>query len=127
MTRTERDRRYRARNREKVNAWKREWMRKYRIEHPERVRAANGKYNRDKRRLYEHASHKPTRPDPGFCEACGTVDLKRRLFIDHDHLTDKFRGWLCGRCNSALGFAKDSIGTLRLLIAYLEKHGDCSH
>jgi len=32
--------------------------------------------------------------------------------IDHDHKTGKFRGLLCGSCNSTLGFAKDDTNIL---------------
>lgn len=65
------------------------------------------------------------RPAPNECEACG-VDVKeltKGLFVDHDHKTNKFRGWLCTRCNVALGMAKDDIGILLLLIKYLEMYG----
>lgn len=32
---------------------------------------------------------------------------KKRLFIDHDHTTNQFRGLLCVRCNTALGYIDD--------------------
>jgi hypothetical protein len=37
----------------------------------------------------------------GPCEICGKV---KKLYVDHSHLTGKFRGWLCHRCNQALGW-----------------------
>lgn len=52
----------------------------------------------------------------GICEVCGN---KRKLCIDHDHTTGKFRGLLCICCNSALGFAKDNPEILKKLISYL--------
>lgn len=42
----------------------------------------------------------------GECHICGAVEkgLPCLLAVDHDHITGKFRGWLCGDCNKALGF-----------------------
>ena len=62
------------------------------------------------------------RPKPNQCEICGALgsDFKKGLCLDHDHKTDKFRGWICTRCNSALGFVKDSPELLRRLAYYLE-------
>ena len=42
------------------------------------------------------------------------------LVIDHDHETGKFRGWLCRRCNIALGKFNDDIPTLKNAIKYLK-------
>jgi len=38
------------------------------------------------------------------CEICLT---KENLCWDHDHTTGKFRGTLCGHCNTAIGFFKN--------------------
>jgi hypothetical protein len=40
---------------------------------------------------------------------------------DHDHLTNKFRGWLCHKCNLGLGNLNDSIFRLENAIKYLNK------
>ncbi len=46
----------------------------------------------------------------GFCGICGVPELEcsRRLAMDHCHETGRFRGWLCGKCNQALGMFGDS-------------------
>lgn len=46
--------------------------------------------------------------------------FKRRLAIDHDHITNKVRGLLCHNCNSLLGHAHDKIDILKESIKYLE-------
>lgn len=57
---------------------------------------------------------------PDSCEACGVES--ESLNVDHDHLTGKFRGWLCHSCNMALGQVNDSPERLRDLIIYLRTH-----
>jgi len=37
----------------------------------------------------------------GTCPCCGLVG---RLVLDHNHITGEIRGWLCNRCNIALGW-----------------------
>lgn len=62
----------------------------------------------------------PTRPQPELCESAGCD--RAATDLDHDHATNKFRGWLCGHCNKALGFTLDSPERLRALADYLERH-----
>jgi hypothetical protein len=58
----------------------------------------------------------------GQCAICGNGS-EDRLHVDHDHATGSVRDLLCGPCNAGLGGARDSIATLRAMIAYLERHG----
>lgn len=53
------------------------------------------------------------------CNACGD-DNQRTLVWDHDHKTGKFRGFLCNRCNLALGLMKDNPSKIRALADYIE-------
>jgi hypothetical protein len=55
------------------------------------------------------------------CEICGDRLDESSLRIDHSHSTGAFRGILCGRCNSGLGFFKDSPGILTSAAKYLRK------
>jgi hypothetical protein len=58
-------------------------------------------------------------PSPGYpCECCGRIS---KLFLDHEHGTDKFRGWICRECNSGIGMLSDSAEGLRRALAYLEQ------
>lgn len=62
---------------------------------------------------------KAGRPRTPFCEACGKVC---RVYFDHDHKTNKFRGWICRECNSALGYTYDNPAILQALAHYIMKH-----
>ena len=55
----------------------------------------------------------------GVCEICGTLSS---LVYDHDHLTGKFRGWLCSVCNRALGFVEKK-DFLQKALDYLKRKG----
>ena len=61
---------------------------------------------------------KHPRPPAGTpCECCGRVS---KLFLDHSHDTDAFRGWICRECNSSIGLMGDSIEGVRKALTYLE-------
>jgi hypothetical protein len=59
------------------------------------------------------------RKKPEKCELCGRGGS---ICFDHDHKTNKFRGWICRKCNSALGMAEDNIQTLELMIEYIKNN-----
>jgi len=62
------------------------------------------------------------RPCPEFCEVCGQKNKTgKRLVFDHCHASGVFRGWLCHRCNVALGNVEDDPARLRALADYLER------
>ena len=58
----------------------------------------------------------PIRECPYLCELC---QKRKAKALDHDHCTGKFRGWLCGRCNTSLGVFGDSIPGLAKVLQYL--------
>lgn len=63
----------------------------------------------------------------GYCEICGahesaaTIHQGKLLYVDHDHITNKFRGLLCHDCNLMIGYAKDDMTVLKKAIEYLER------
>jgi len=66
---------------------------------------------------YKYKIKNATRPIPKLCEVC---NRDGRICYDHDHKTGKFRGWLCHKCNAALGMVNDSQEILLKLVNYLK-------
>ena len=62
----------------------------------------------------------------GACEICGRTEdhLTRRLNLDHDHETGKFKGWLCTACNRAIGLFSESQSVLHSALTYVAKHNN---
>jgi hypothetical protein len=56
----------------------------------------------------------------GHCAICPKVPTDQFLDVDHDHATERVRGLLCRRCNTAIGQFEDSPALLRAAAAYLE-------
>ena len=59
----------------------------------------------------------------GCCAICGQPEkeLKRKLVLDHCHITGHIRGLLCMHCNIFIGFAKDNVYRLRAAVGYLSR------
>jgi hypothetical protein len=57
----------------------------------------------------------------GRCKICtrSASELKRRLAVDHDHKTGRFRGLLCATCNTRLG-AYENVARTQRFEAYLK-------
>lgn len=41
--------------------------------------------------------------------------------VDHDHSTNRVRGWVCCTCNSAMGYIKDDVEAAARMIDFLNK------
>jgi len=64
--------------------------------------------------------NKIKRPELGTpCDNCGKDNQK--LIFDHCHETNKFRGWLCYQCNTAIGNLGDNIDGLTKALNYLNR------
>ena len=92
-----------------------ERVRKSRAENPEKW---NDYCVRSRKRKQESAAG---RSKPERCEICDKLPTKKGLCFDHDHQTGSFRGWICSKCNTALGLANDDPEILLKLIEYLER------
>lgn len=66
-------------------------------------------------------------PDGYVCPIClkdekelqGTGGNAGIWVIDHDHINNKFRGFLCHNCNRGIGVFQDDIKRLKRAIKYL--------
>lgn len=52
------------------------------------------------------------------CNICN--EASNKMFIDHNHTTNKIRGLLCMKCNLAIGHFADNISLLKKAIEYLQ-------
>lgn len=126
-----------------------EWNRRYRIENAESVRGRKSKYGRENiEKLREYRRRwkaqpgrmeilkvqgrksnrkrlnipEPTRPEPSHCECCGSPPVPGKiLHLDHCHASGTFRGWLCMRCNTAIGKLGDNLDGLMKAVAYIQR------
>ena len=106
-----------------------EAAKRYRKNHPERVRAmlaANYRRNAKARKEYEMSRRyglsavqfsQLLAGQENRCAICkNQMDSPH---IDHDHQTGEIRGLLCSFCNSGLGYFRDNPSNLRRAITYL--------
>ena len=98
----------------------------YRLGNAAALREQKRAYRLRKMGLSELEIEKATtawREHNGFCQICG-VEKPGGMgswLVDHCHNKNKFRGILCNRCNTLIGFAEDSVDVLKSAIEYLLK------
>jgi hypothetical protein len=78
-------------------------------------------------RLYKSAP-----PRPNKCECCGikveNITNKKKysnsgvLQLDHEHTTEKFRGWVCYACNQGIGKLGDNLKGVIKAVLYLSNN-----
>ena len=60
-----------------------------------------------------------------YCLICERKNPNgKRLSLDHNHKTGIFRGFLCHKCNSAIGMVDESSESLRKLADYIDRHNN---
>lgn len=115
---------WRKNNREEYLESRRQWYRKNagRISIKTKAQHATNpkKYAMHKAETYVRNQIKLTgRKKPKLCDICHKTG---RICYDHCHKSGLFRGWICHRCNVALGYARDSAKLLRKLADYLDAY-----
>lgn len=124
---TESHKKWRLENREKDNAYALAWRNKTIARNPDHFR------NKELIRKYritldeysamlEAQKNRCANSRCTFVMEVGTRGRGKVLVVDHDHVTGKVRGLLCGACNRAAGHAKEDIKRLVGLVEYLERY-----
>lgn len=104
--------RYRKKNKEKINAYYREVNKLY----PERAL-------RHKLKALYGLSLETFKVISDFQKGkCKICKKNEKLVVDHNHATGFVRALLCKSCNSGLGFFKDSPEILIVASEYLKTH-----
>lgn len=116
--RRERKRKHWAEHSDQINSARRKKRARVRNIDPEKNRQKCAEW---RKRRAEKMAALAGRPRPEECEICGS-DAVGVICFDHCHVSQQFRGWLCGRCNRVLGLVKDSPALLEQLRQYLNKH-----
>ena len=104
-----------AENRVRDNAYRK----KYRADpnKGEKVRARGRRSNVRQKYGLTDAQYDALLAEYGYaCAICFGYDV---LCVDHCHETGKVRGILCGRCNSGIGFLRDSVELAKRAVEYL--------
>jgi hypothetical protein len=101
---------------EKQRKWSLDWYHKNKHLITPEKKAIRAVQNNIHRVIRKEKAAGGTKPDT--CEVCGDT---WKICFDHCHTTGKFRGWLCGKCNAAIGMAKENMDIMLRLVAYLDK------
>lgn len=114
---TKRYQKYLKKTKEIRKVWVQEWAKK----NPIRLKDSRLKYEygiglKEYNELVINQNHK--------CAICqfNPLEIKRVLYVDHCHITNKVRALLCFHCNTGLGHFKDNIELLQKALDYLKKH-----
>ena len=112
-------RKWKQKNRGSATKYEREWRQKNRFAH-----ALNNVRSCSKRHGYKPCNATPEELEAAFtgrCNICGVPEIEctHKLALDHNHDDGFFRGFLCARCNQALGGFRDSEELLVDALHYL--------
>lgn len=120
----------RARDKDKVNEYKRTKYSEENIDETIRRQRASYKVVLRKRGLTIEEYEAMSVSQNHLCAICNRpesrladkIGIPRRLAVDHDHVTGMTRALLCGSCNKALGLFSDDPNVLKSATEYLIHH-----
>jgi hypothetical protein len=118
---------FRDNNRERLREYQRLWQRAARLKNPERLRMRGRKTNI--KRSYGITAEEyeaKLAAQNNLCALCGkSFDLTNEMtrpHLDHNHVTDKLRDFIHGRCNLGIGHFHDDPAMCRKAEEYLLRH-----
>lgn len=125
-------REWRAANKERVAAQKREYYfanknrllkraKKWRLLHPVRTKEASRRHTLKRHGLCQQDFDKLYKKQKGKCAICKEAITGKHCHVDHCHLAGLNRSLLCRRCNLGLGNFLDKVTLLVKAVKYLEK------
>ena len=74
--------------------------------------------------------------DKEHCDCCGKHYTEwfedhhvrgrrnRGFHLDHNHITNEFRGWLCPNCNKGIGMLGDDLRGVLMAVEYLKRSNE---
>lgn len=106
----------------KLNAEKlKQSSKQYRVDNKETVKVCRAKTSKKYRIQKEYAisieEYNKCMSTSNTCNICNSTN---NLVYDHNHITMKFRGVLCSRCNVAIGILGDNEELLIKALQYLK-------
>jgi formylmethanofuran dehydrogenase subunit E len=112
-------RKWRKNNPEEAKRRKKQWA----INNPEKVYRMGQRHGWKSLGLDPDDIEKKLSNHKGGCEICGKPPgIYEKLSVDHSHITKKFRGFLCYRCNLGIGQFNDDPDLLIKASKYLIQH-----
>jgi hypothetical protein len=114
-----RNRKWRRNNREKFNAYQREYRKKRpELKEAARINHVSRTYGVDKGWLDSQLEKQN-----GNCDMCNSP--MRVHNVDHNHTTGSVRGVICSKCNTGLHYIENN-EFMQLAATYLQKYEDNS-
>lgn len=113
-------RKWREQNREKYNAWAKEYNKNNGYKWETHTKEWKKYYSLKKKyNLTEEDFLYLLEKQQNKCYICGkhNSDILRGLAVDHDHITGKIRGLLCSKCNGALGWYENNFEKINEYLA----------
>jgi hypothetical protein len=113
-------------NKEKISQRRKAHREKMKKENPELVRLKDfGYFLRWKYGMEISDYEGLIKKQGGCCAICGHKPIdgakkENKLYIDHNHKTQRVRGLLCMNCNSAIGHLNDDLTIIKSALEYLE-------
>lgn len=98
-----------------------EYNKRYHAKHPDKYKAIKRAALLKSHGLTQHEFELMVAGQENRCAICAKVFTKTP-HVDHNHLTGKTRGLLCGPCNHGLGLFYDSEETLFRATQYLRSY-----
>ncbi len=118
---------WREKNREKSNAYMRDYYHRVTKKNAEKLASKNlsGSFSRRKAKYGITRDEYETMAlnQKGRCAICNEEPTES-LRVDHDHETGKVRALLCNNCNAGLGHFRDDPELLASAITYLTKYSE---